>query len=150
VASASTAIDSLGRFTSSALMVSVLAGGLCAVVAALIDQTRGLGSALGAVALVLAYFFSGQLVERIAMQLANSQGMVLIMSGYLVRVLLLGLILRWALSSPAVASLVSPVWVCAGALAAVVGWLGGLIVRHSRARIAVYDRPYQAPAGWDE
>ncbi|MPN08840.1 hypothetical protein SDC9_156126 [bioreactor metagenome] len=84
------------------------------------------------------------------MQLANSQGMVLIMSGYLVRVLLLGLILRWALSSPAVASLVSPVWVCAGALAAVVGWLGGLIVRHSRARIAVYDRPYQAPAGWDE
>ena len=51
---------------------------------------------------------------------------------------------------PLVASLVSPVWVCAGALAAVVGWLGGLIVRHSRARIAVYDRPYQAPAGWDE
>ena len=149
MASASAATGSPIRVNLSALLASLGAGSLCAIVATFVDQTRGLHSVLAAAGLVVAYFTSGQLLERIAMQLANSQGMILLMSGYLVRVGLIGLALWWAISSQLVATRFSSLWVGAGALSAVAGWLAGLIIAHSRTRIPVYDRPYVAPRGWD-
>ncbi len=149
MAFAATAVGSARRFLSSAALAGLLVGGLSVVTATIVDQRRGLASASAGVVLVLAYFWTGQVVERSAMRLANSQGMVLIMSGYLVRVVLLGFLLSWALSSATPASLVSQLWVGAGAFAAVIGWLSGLIVVHSRMRIPIYDQPYVAPKGWD-
>lgn len=136
-------------FISSAILASALIGCLVVVLATVVHQLHGLISALAGVVLVLAYFVSGQLTEWAAMRLANSQGMVLIMSGYIARVTALGLVLWWAIGNVSVALFVSPMWVGAGALAAVLGWLGGLIIGHSRMRIQVYDRPYVTPEGWD-
>ncbi len=149
VVSTSVTTHIFGPLVFSAATGSLVAAALCSVWAALSDQAHGFGSALGAAALVFAYFVSGQLIERVALQLANRQGMILIVSGYIGRVALLGVLLWWALSSSMVGSLVSPLWVGAGALVTVVGWLSGLIVGHSRMRIQVYDRPYVTPEGWD-
>ncbi|WIY83814.1 hypothetical protein [Propionimicrobium sp. PCR01-08-3] len=138
-----------GHVFDAAVWVCLSAGVVCAVVAAALDQIQGLVSVLGAVTLVLGYFWGGQAVQRYALRLANSQGMMVIIIGYLVRVAALGIVLLSAHSFGRISTLVSTGWVAAGSLSAIVGWLGGLIFAHSRARIPVYDRPYVAPQGRD-
>lgn len=134
---------------SGAVIGCLITAGTCTVPATILAQTRGLFGVLGALALVLVYFWSGQAIERRAMRSANAQGMMMTMVGYLARVTLVGVALWWASGSAAVSSFLSLGWLAVGALAAVVGWLAGLVIAHSRSRIAVYDRPYIAPEGWD-
>lgn len=119
------------------------------MVATVLDQSRGLISVVAAAGLVLAYFISGVLVERIALQRRDGTGMAIMMASYGVRVAVVGAILWWGMSNPVVAERLNPTWVAAGALLTVLAWLAGLVIGHSRARIPVYDRPYEAPAGWD-
>lgn len=133
-----------------ALLVSGSATILTAILGAVLDGTRGAISVALAAGLVLAYFVSGQLVETITLRMADSNGMTITMASYAVRVALLGVILWWAMSTPAIAGLLSNTWVAAGALVALLGWLTGLMIWHSRARIPIYDKPYEAPAGWDK
>lgn len=147
MASGTQTIGSPGR---EVLTWSVAVSLICALAAAVVDQMQGLISAGGSAALVLAYFVSGQLVERVALRRADGSGMAIVMASYALRVGALGVVLWWALSTPAVTSYLNPTWVAAGGLTAVVVWLAGLVLGHSRARIPIYDTPYQVPEGWDK
>ncbi len=139
-------LQELGR---GAQLVSLGASIVCAVPATLLDGGRGLLSVAVAAGLVVAYFVSGQLVEGAALQMADRNGMTLMLASYAGRVGLVGLILWWAMSTPLVSGALSSTWVALGSLVALVGWLTGLVIWHSRARIPIYDRPYEAPSGWD-
>lgn len=123
---------------------------LAAVAATFFDQTRGLISVLASATLVLAYFVGGLLTERIALQYPDSTGITITLASYAVRVGLLGVILWWAMSTPLLSDRLIPLWVAVGALGALLAWTSGLMWWHSRARIPIYDRPYEAPAGWDD
>lgn len=131
-------------FVAVASVVSI-----AAVVATVLDQTRGLFSVLAAGGLVLAYFATGLLVERFAMQYPDATGMTITMASYAIRVALLGVVLWWGMSTPTVAGQLSSGWVAVGAVGALLAWTSGLMWWHSRSRIAVYDQPYEAPEGWD-
>lgn len=121
-----------------------------AMVAALVDGMRAAASTMLVAAVVLAFFVTGQLAERIALRFADIVGLALALASYAVRVTALGVVLWWAMSHPAATGWMPPLWVAVGALASVIGWLAGLVAGHSRARIAIYDTPYRPPAGWDE
>lgn len=128
----------------------IWAAGICAAAAFILDQRRGLLSVAGSAGIVLVYFVSGYLIEQLAMALADRQGMAVIMSGYVMRVLVLGLFLHWAMHSEQISSLVLNAWVAAGTVSSVIGWLCGIVLGHSRSRIALYDRAYIAPEGWEK
>lgn len=129
---------------------SLAATVLCAVVAGILDQSRGLLSVAAAASLVLAYFISGMLAERIAMQRTDGSGMLIVMASYALRVGALGVALWWSMSTPAVAERLNSTWVAVGGLTALATWLAGLVIGHARSRIPIYDRPYEAPEGWDQ
>lgn len=138
------------RLGLGALLVSSALVIVCAAIAALVAGSSGLISVILAAGLVLAYFGSGQWVESHTLRLANANGMTITMASYALRVGLLGVILWWAMSNPTISGLLSPNWVAAGALTALVGWLSGLMIAHARSRIPIYDTPYEAPMGWDQ
>ncbi len=138
------------RLAALAGLACLGASAVMIVAGALFDGARGAISVAGASALVLAYFVSGQLIERQALQMADASGMTITMVSYAVRIGLVGSVLWLAMSTPAIAGALSSTWVAIGALVAVLGWLTGLMVGHARSRVPVYDQPYQAPAGWDE
>lgn len=121
-----------------------------AALAAVVDQTRGLLSVLAMALLVLAYFAAGWAVERVALRYPDSTGMTITLASYAVRVALLGVILWWTMSTPSLVAQLSPVWLAVGAVGALLAWTSGLMWWHSRARIPIYDRPYEAPEGWDD
>lgn len=133
-----------------ALGPSLVAWLACAGLATALDHTRGLTSVSLGAGLVLAYFVAGMLVQRIALGRPDGATMALTMASYAVRVGGLGVILWWSRSTPTVADWLNNVWVAAGALTAVACWLLGLMIWHARARIPIYDRPYQPPPGWDQ
>lgn len=128
-----------------ALVTSVLG-----VLATVLDQMRGLISVTAMAALVLGYFVAGLVVERFAMRYPDGTGMTITLASYAVRVALLGVILWWAMATPAIIAQLSPGWLAAGAIGALLAWTGGLMFWHARARIPIYDRPYEAPQGWDD
>ena len=132
-----------------AFVVGVGASLLCATAGLLLGGLQGLTSSVLASILVLVFFISGQLVEGVALRMADGTGLTLTLVSYAARVGLFGLILWLAASTPAISGQWSRTWFAAGALTALIGWLTGLVVADSRARVPVYDRSYQAPEGWD-
>lgn len=143
-------VPSGSRPGSRALVACVGASLVMTVLGGVVDGTRGMISVAGAALLVLAYFVSGQIVERQALQMADATGMTITMAAYAVRIALVGVVLWFSMSNPAVSALLSSTWVAIGALTAVIAWLTGLMISHAKARVPIYDKPYQAPAGWDE
>lgn len=150
MAASTRTIFGLNQLAWRAFLVSLATTALTAVAGTIFDQTRGLLSVVAAAVLILGYFISGAAVEAIALRMADGNGMGLTLISYAVRVAVLGGILWWAMSTPAVSALFANSWVAAGALASLFGWLTGLLIAHSRARVAIYDRPYEAPQGWDQ
>ncbi|GAA2179522.1 hypothetical protein GCM10009785_06480 [Brooklawnia cerclae] len=144
------ALSVRSRPITGALVGCVGASALAAVVAGFVGGFRGTGSVAIVSVVVLAYFVSGQIVESLALGFADVTGLAIVLASYAVRVGLLGIVLWWAVSHPGLTGWTRPVWVVVGALASVIGWLAGLVTGHARSRVAIYDQPYRAPAGWDE
>lgn len=144
------ALPMTSRLAGGGLIGALGLAGAVTIVAAFVAGGAGVLSAVGAALLVIIYFGAGQLVERFALQLADATGLTITLFGYIVRVVLLGVLLWASMSTPAIRAAMIPTWVAAGAIAAVFGWLTGVLVRHARSRVAIYDRPYEAPQGWDE
>lgn len=119
-----------------ALLVVMLAG----VVAA------GVGGGANAViggALVMVFLATGQAVQLVAVQWANGAGMVLLLSGFLVRVTAMGLLLVEAMHHQArLSGVFHPGLFFAGAVAALVGWIAGLVGAHRRRHVFAYDHDY--------
>jgi len=132
------------------LLGAVLASILTVALAVPIAGRLGLISAAGAAALVIAYFGLGQLIAGHTLRRANRGGLVITMVGYLVRVVLLGVLLWLSLTQPGIRTGLSSSWAAAGAIAAVFGWLTGLLVVNARARVPIYDREYRPPEGWED
>lgn len=132
-----------------ALVVGIGATLLCATTGLMLGGLRGSASSLLASILVLAFFVSGQIVESRALRMTDATGLTLTLASYAARVGLFGLALWLAASTPAIAGRWSNTWVAAGALTTLIGWLTGLVVADSRARVPIYDRGYRAPEGWD-
>lgn len=127
-------------------MFTALGAGLTAcLVGFFIADVAGFLGCLFAVGTVVLFFVSGQLLQGYAMRLENlGLGMTLTLCGMAIRVALLGLIF-WALARW---SAVSHLWLAVGALVALVAWLAGLLIGHSRARIPAYNTSY-TPCGSD-
>ena len=132
-----------------AFVVGVGASLLCATAGLLLGGLQGLTSSVLASILVLVFFISGQLCEGVAQRMARGTGRRPKRVPYSARGVRFDWILWLAASTPAISGQWSRTWFAAGALTALIGWLTGLVVADSRARVPVYDCSYQAPEGWD-
>nr|WP_076388172.1 hypothetical protein [Vaginimicrobium propionicum] len=122
-----------------ALFTALGAGLVACIVGFIMANAAGFLACLFAAGTVISFFVSGQLLQGYAMRLENlGLGMTIILCGMAIRVSLLGLIF-WALAHW---SALGHMWLVVGALVVLVGWLAGLLIGHSRARIPAYDTPY--------
>jgi predicted permease len=133
------------------LLLGGLVGGLVAAVACLIVfsvvyGTAGLISAGLAAAMVLFFYVVGQLVMVMFADAGARTLLVVSMTSYTGRVVVLGLVLllysRYQQSWPTL----EPMAIFFTTIAVVVGWLAVEIFVFSRLRIAVYDTEYTTPA----
>ena len=83
-----------------AFVVGVGASLLCATAGLLLGGLQGLTSSVLASILVLVFFISGQLVEGVALRMADGTVLTLTLVSYAARVGLFGLILWLAASTP--------------------------------------------------
>jgi len=132
------------------LLVGAGASALCAAIGLIFGGVSGSVSALAAAMLVLVFFLTGQIVEGLTLRMADWNGLTITVACFVLRVGLFGAALWAAASTPAITQAWSNVWFAAGALACLIGWQAGLVMAHARVRVPVYDRGYQAPAGWDQ
>ena len=98
-------------------------------------------TAFAATIVVGAFFGVGQLVEAFALRMTDFRGFGLVLLSYTVRIALLGGVLLAMLSRPDLLARLPLDWFAWGAVAAVVGWLGGFLLAHARQRIPIYDEP---------
>lgn len=129
---------------SRTALFSALGAGLTATLLGFFFASgAGVGGCLFASLVVIGFFATGQLVQGYAMRQDNlGLGMTITLTGMAIRVALLGLIF-WALARW---SALSHIWLAIGALVALIAWLTGLLIGHSRARIPAYDTPYTPSA----
>ncbi len=128
------------KLTWTALAPS-LAALILASMAALVFSGRDalLGAFLGS-AIVLIFCLSGQLVSRFSLSRENlGQGMFITMTALALRLAFVGASL-WAIGKYLQ---VEPIWLAIGALATLISWLTGLVIGNTKARVPVYDTPYQ-------
>jgi hypothetical protein len=133
-----------GAVGMSILCVPVL------VLAMILGGLPQLGSAGLIIITVALYFVIGQVVERLALGLADYSGLMWVLLGYVVRVGILGALLYWWLGHPESSAWVDKTWFFIGGAAAVMGWLGGLMWAQLKSRQQVYDKEYVAPKDWQE
>lgn len=134
----------------SALLVGAVASALCAAAGLIFDGVSGSVSALAAAMLVLVFFLTGQVVEGLTLRMADWNGLTITVACFVLRVALFGAALWVITTTPAIGQAWANAWFAAGALASLIGWQAGLVMAHARVRVPVYDRGYQAPAGWDQ
>ncbi|MEL4357881.1 MULTISPECIES: hypothetical protein [unclassified Luteococcus] len=127
----------------TALLGAHLVAGLVIIGAAIISGGTAAANAAVAAALVVVFFASGQAVQLLAGELANGTAMVLVMTSYLARVALLGLLLAFAMARQAELEryFIRGAFL-AGAIAALLGWLGGIFLRNATQRVFLYDRDF--------
>ncbi len=132
------------------LLMGGLAGGLAATVASLIAFTlaygaKGLASAGLAAAMVLFFYLVGQWVMVLFADAGARTLLVVSMTSYTARVVVLGLVLllynRYAASWPQL----EPMVIFFTTILVVVGWLAVEIWVFSRLRIGAYDTEYEDP-----
>jgi len=126
-----------------ALLGSHLAMVATAIACGALGGTVAAANALVASALVVAFFASGQAVQMLAGELANSSAMALVMLSYLARVTLLGLALAFAMThQDRLEQVFDRGAFMAGATSALMGWLAGIFVANARQHVFVYDRDF--------
>ena len=118
---------------------------VCLVVFTIVYGTTGLISAGLAAAMVLFFYVVGQLVMVMFADAGARTLLVVSMTSYTGRVVVLGLVLllysRYAESWPNLA----PMAIFFTTIAVVIGWLAVEIFVFSRLRIGIYDTEYQTP-----
>lgn len=129
------------KLTMTALVSSLVTLLVVCLLGVFISGTDGaLGSLTGG-AVVLVFFFSGQLISTFSLTRCNlGFGFSVTMIGLVLRFVFVG-ISFWAVGRYLN---IEPIWLVIGALATLISWLTGLLIGHSRARIPVYDAPYKA------
>lgn len=134
------------------LLFAGLAGGVvativCLVVFTLLYGVPGLLSAALAAAMVLFFYLVGQLVMVMFADAGARTLLVVSMTSYTARVVVLGLVLlfyaRYAERWPSL----EPMAIFFTTIGVVVGWLAVEIFVFNRLRITIYDTEYEAPAG---
>ncbi|HEY5847302.1 MAG TPA: hypothetical protein VIT42_11000 [Microlunatus sp.] len=132
------------------LLIGGVVGGVaaalvCLVVFTIVYGTTGLISAGLAAAMVLFFYVVGQLVMVMFADAGARTLLVVSMTSYTGRVVVLGLVLllysRYAESWPNLA----PMAIFFTTIAVVIGWLAVEIFVFSRLRIGIYDTEYQTP-----
>lgn len=109
----------------------------------LLDGSVAAVNSLLASVLVVLFFASGQAVQMVAGEMADSTAMVLLMASYLLRVVLLGLGLVLAMNhQDQLEGWFNRPAFMAGALCALAGWLGGIFATSSRQHVYAYDRDH--------
>lgn len=135
------------------MLRGALVGGHLCLVAALAAgwATRGATGAANAAiggALVMVFFATGQAVQMLAAEMADSSGMALLMASYLLRVLALAGVLWAAMAhQDRLEQVFDRTTFFAGAMACLAGWIGGILVAHSRQHVHVYDRDAESDGG---
>lgn len=132
------------RLQAAALCVVVVGGSWLVSALAL-----GVGGAVGAMVagiVVLAFFGSGYLLQRVFLAMTDLRGLVATLVGYLVRIAAVWLVasrlsgvlggqeIRWG--------------VVVGSVAAVIGWITALCLAQVNARVPIYDQGRGAHQGW--
>lgn len=136
---ASTSQRILTYLLRSSLIASQLALVLAAALGLLIAGPLGaLNAAVGS-AVVIVFFASGQGIQLIAGELGGSNGLLLTLTSYLVRVGLLGLGLWLVGHSDSLSAVLRPDALVLGLVLTLVAWLAGMFVGHARVRKPVYD-----------
>lgn len=133
-----------------AMLRSGMVGAQLGLLAALLGSALLAGPVAGAnaaisAALVVLFCASGQAVQMVATEMANGTAMVLVMTSFLLRAVLLGALLLLAMRhQEQLADVFHRGPFMAGALAALFGWLGGIFVAQARQKVYVYDSDYDA------
>lgn len=133
------------------MMVGGLAGGhavgltVIGLALALDGAPGAITAALGFAAVVI-FYSVGQAIEVVASELADFQGMALVLVSYAVRVIGIAAGLWFILSHPAVAPLVRDGWLLLSVAGTVLAWVTGVVVVAARQRVPVYDTEYHPPS----
>lgn len=115
---------------------------------AIAGQDAGLTAALGFAAVVI-FYSVGQVLEVVACELPDFQGLALVMISYAVRVIGIAAGLWAILSIPAVAPRISDGWLLLSVAGTVIAWVTGVVVVAARQRVPVYDTVYRPPNSQD-
>jgi len=116
----------------SAVAVAVVAAAVGLTVQGV---TAGMDALLGALLVVL-FFALGALVEVASLKWLESIGILVLLSGYVFRIGLLGATAGLMMSA---SWLAAPAWFAAGIVAATIAWITGLVVAHVTGRWPIYD-----------
>lgn len=136
-----------------ALCLGMLRGGFAWANVALLAAALGCGILQGTVgavnaavagAVVLLFAATGQAVQMVATDMADSNGMLLVVASYLGRVVAMGALLWVAMAhSGSIEPVLDRMSVMAGSLATLVGWIGGVIWTHAHQQVSVYDSQWE-------
>lgn len=135
------------------LTIGLLKGGLLAAHLALcaalflgwiVAGVAGLATAAIAGAITLIFFVTGQGVQVIASEMVNTFGLLLVLSSYLIRVVVMGWLLALASSSSELSSALLPVPLMLGVLGTVAGWVLGVLLTSTRQRVLIFDSLWEA------
>lgn len=126
----------------SSLVASQLALLVAAGVGLLMAGPLGAVNAVVGGAAVIVFFATGQGVQLIAAEQTGSNGLLLTLTSYLVRVVLLGLGLWLVGHTPALLEALRPGALAVGLVLTMLAWLGGMVLAHARVRKPVYDSGY--------
>lgn len=122
-----------------------LVGGLIILAAALAGGGGAVLTAVLGFAAVVIFYSVGQAIEVVASELADFQGMALVLVSYAVRVVGIAAGLWFILGHPAVAPLVSDGWLLLSVAGTVLAWVTGVVLVASRQRVPIYDTEYHPP-----
>ncbi len=95
-------------------------------------------SATVTIVIVWLFFVTGIVSESLLLQRTDLRGLTMTLVSFAIR--LAGVFgALWLLSKSSFFASLSPGWLAIGTLTGIFGWLTGVLVSHSRARIPVYD-----------
>ena len=126
----------------------LLAGGLIGAGLATLGATvalwvargpSGAVSALVTAVVVIGFFSLGQGLQAVVADASPQLGLVVALSSYLLRVVLLGVVVLGVLGTPDGMSGVDRLAVVVATIVVVVGWVSGEVAAYHKLRIPVYD-----------
>lgn len=123
----------------------VVGGAIVLLAVAVGGPGAALTAALGFAAVVI-FYSVGQAIEVVASELADFQGMALVLVSYAVRVVGIAAGLWVILSHPSVAPLVRDGWLLLSVAGTVLAWVTGVVLVAARQRVPVYDTEYHPPS----
>lgn len=133
------------------LVGGVTAAAICMAVFTILDGTAGLMSAAFAAVMVLFFYAVGQLVMVKFADAGARTLLVVSMTSYTARVVILGLLLLIYSQNRETFSSLVPMGVFVTTIAVVAGWLAVEVLVFSRLRIGHYDTEYTASdEGYDQ